>query len=57
MGSLLKIIGVFSLIVGVQFVYVESSLATISSGKAMQLENYEPPNQGSPDSSQGAGTR
>ncbi|WP_374792544.1 MULTISPECIES: hypothetical protein [Aerosakkonema] len=57
MGSLLKIIGVFSLIVGVQFVYVESSLATISSSKGMQLENYEPPNQGCPDSSQGAGTR
>ncbi|MCL1470335.1 hypothetical protein [Argonema antarcticum] len=57
MGSLLKITGIVTLIVGVQFIQMESSWATVEFHKSMQLENYVPPDQGCPDSSQGAGTR
>jgi|GEM_PF-5673904 len=57
MGSLLKITGLVTLIVGVQFIQMESTFATVEFHKSIQLENYVPPDQGCPDSSQGAGTR
>lgn len=57
MSGLLKFAGVVTLSVGIQFVYVQSTLASLDAHHPIQSYNYEPPNTGGPDSSRGCGTR
>ena len=57
MGCLLKVTGIFSLLLGVQLIHIQSVFATVTPQKSMQMQNYQPPNNGGPDNSRGAGTR
>lgn len=59
MGFLLKTTTLLTLIAGVQIVRIATTLATIEFYNSRQpcLCQYEPPDEGGPDSSQGSGTR
>lgn len=54
----LSLVSAFSMILGLQLsnIYVVAA-ATGDMNSLTQIQEYEPPNQGGPDSSQGSGTR
>jgi hypothetical protein len=60
MGVSLCLVSAFTLILGLQLTTIYIVIVTGAPGnnnKLTQTKEYEPPNQGGPQSSQGAGTR
>lgn len=58
MGLTFSLISAFTLIFGVQLINISIvAAATRDIDSLTQNQEYEPPNQGGPDSSQGSGTR
>lgn len=57
MLHLLKITGAVVVILGLQLNNMEISFTTVASHNSIGAYSYEPPNQGGPETSQGAGTR
>lgn len=58
MGVLFKLVGGLALIIGLQLIniYVVNA-ASVDINNLIETMDYEPPNEGGPDSSQGSGTR
>lgn len=57
MCSLIKITGILTLSIGLQLIYVQANLANVQPQQSMEIQEYQPPDMGGPNSSQGAGTR
>ncbi|MGA9383177.1 MAG: hypothetical protein WBV73_30815 [Phormidium sp.] len=58
MGFTLILVSAFTMILGTQLINIYSvSAANVDIYGLMETMDYEPPNQGGPDSSQGSGTR
>lgn len=57
MSFLIKVTGIFTLTMGLQFIHIQANLAAVQSQHSMEIQEYEPPDMGGPTSSQGAGTR
>lgn len=58
MGISVSLVSGFTLILGIQLmnIYVVTA-ATVDIHNLIETRDYEPPNEGGPDSSQGSGTR
>lgn len=54
---LMKIIGIFILIFGLQLFNIKAKLTIKTPNNTTEIQTYEPPNQGFSNNSQGAGTR
>ncbi|HEY9853200.1 MAG TPA: hypothetical protein V6D28_27255 [Leptolyngbyaceae cyanobacterium] len=58
MNYLIKVTGIFTLTIGLQFIHVQANLAALQPQNSIQIQEYQPPtDRGGPNSSQGAGTR
>ena len=58
MGFTLSLISAFTLILGTQLINIYPvSAATVDIHGLIETMDYEPPNQGGPDTTQGSGTR
>lgn len=58
MGVLFKLVSGLALIIGIQLIniYVVNA-ASVDINNLIETMDYEPPNEGGPDSTQGSGTR
>jgi len=58
MGLTLSLVSAFTLILGIQLINISAvTAATVDIHGLIKRMDYDPPNQGGPDSSQGSGTR
>lgn len=57
MGLILKTTGIVSLIIGVQLIDIQIAFTSLHSPNSVEIAKFDPPNDGGPETSQGAGTR